>query len=171
MTVADASSPPEEPACQRNLNGHLKTGHTWTVQNRPYMRAPVRSTTFFGRPARLQLSYEHTSHIQEVSSQPAARQAPRLCLFRPGNAGPSGSRSRRFSSRVGSPPPCAVSCTGADARYNSFVRSARIQFPLIRRNHISAFNRCMSQFRKRVSQSTDSLKGYGRFRAYPCVDE
>ena len=38
-------------------------------------------------------------------------------------------------------------------------------------NHISAFNCCKSQSRERVSQSTISLKGYGRFRAYPCVDE
>jgi hypothetical protein len=38
-------------------------------------------------------------------------------------------------------------------------------------SHISAFNLCKSQFRERVSQSTISLKGYGRFRAYPCVDE
>jgi len=38
-------------------------------------------------------------------------------------------------------------------------------------SHISAFNFCKSQFRERVSQSMISLKGYGRFRAYPCVDE
>jgi hypothetical protein len=38
-------------------------------------------------------------------------------------------------------------------------------------SHIFAFKFCRSQFRERVSQSTISLKGYGRFRAYPCVDE
>ena len=38
-------------------------------------------------------------------------------------------------------------------------------------SHISAFNFCKSQSRERVSQSMFSLKGYGRFRAYPCVDE
>jgi hypothetical protein len=38
-------------------------------------------------------------------------------------------------------------------------------------SHISAFNCCKSQFRERVLQSIFSLQGYGRFRAYPRVDE
>lgn len=47
-------------------------------------------------------------------------------------------------------------------------------FPLFRSfvgSHISAFHCCKSQSHERVSQSMISLNGYGRFRAYPCVDE
>jgi hypothetical protein len=53
----------------------------------------------------------------------------------------------------------------------SFVSSAHSLFRSFVGSHISAFNCCKSQSRERVSQSTISLKGYGRFRAYPCVDE
>jgi len=52
-----------------------------------------------------------------------------------------------------------------------FVSSLVSLFRSFVGSHISAFNFCKSQFRERVSQSTISLKGYGRFRAYPCVDE
>jgi hypothetical protein len=55
---------------------------------------------------------------------------------------------------------CLLSSSSARSLFRSFVGS-----------HISAFNCCKSQFRERVSQSMLSLLGYGRFRAYPCVDE